>query len=130
MPVVISTDERRQWIWVRVTGALTIEDTLAIIRTARAPVDRRMWPLFIDASGATTTMSDADVETAVAEVRVAAGQGPRGHVALVSSDDQLFDRLLLYETLCADAGIRLIRVFRKHADAEKWLEILSAARHF
>ena len=89
-----------------------------------------MWPLFIDASGATTTMSDADVETAVAEVRVAAGQGPRGHVALVSSDDQLFDRLLLYETLCADAGFRLIRVFRKHADAEKWLEIMSAARHF
>jgi hypothetical protein len=35
---------------------------------------------------------------------------------------------LLYEARCAEAGVRVIRIFRKLEDAERWLEIVSAAR--
>jgi hypothetical protein len=63
-------------------------------------------------------------------VREAKAQGPRGHVAIVAPDDVLYARMLLYEAGCADAGVRVIRVFRQRADAERWLDIVSAARHF
>jgi hypothetical protein len=38
--------------------------------------------------------------------------------------------MLLYEAGCADVGVRVIRVFRHLPDAERWLEIVSAARHY
>jgi hypothetical protein len=52
----------------------------------------------------------------------------RGHVAIVASDDAIYNGMLRYETGCAVAGIRVIRVFRQLPDAERWLEIVSAAR--
>jgi hypothetical protein len=130
MAVTIELDTRRHWVRVRISSELTLDDALGIIRTARAPIERRMWPLLVDATGASTSMGEADIDRAAAEARRAAQQGPRGHVALVADTDPLYARLLLYETRLAEAGIRLIRVFRQKQDAEQWLEILSAARHF
>jgi hypothetical protein len=37
--------------------------------------------------------------------------------------------MLLYEAKCAEMGVRLIRVFRQSDDAERWLDIVSAARN-
>ena len=71
-----------------------------------------------------------DIEQAVAAVRQVAQQGDRGHVAVVADDDLLFRRMLLYETSCAAAGVRIIRVFQERPDAECWLEAVSAARHY
>jgi hypothetical protein len=131
VPITLSELRPRGWLIATASGSLTLEEVLAFVRTARAGNDRRMMPLLFDARGATTEMSEADVEQAVAAVRhVAQQQGDRGHVAVVAEDTLLFRRMLLYETSCAAAGIRIIRVFRQRPDAECWLEAVCAARHY
>ena len=55
--------------------------------------------------------------------------GPRGHVALVAGDNRFYALLLMYEIQCAEIGVRFIRVFRQRLDAERWLDVMSAARN-
>jgi hypothetical protein len=55
--------------------------------------------------------------------------GMRGHVAIAALDEEVFTGMLHYETRCAEIGVRGIRVFRLLADAEHWLEVVSAARN-
>ncbi|HWF84146.1 MAG TPA: hypothetical protein VG222_04850 [Vicinamibacterales bacterium] len=129
MPIDLARDERRQWLIAAATGILTIEEILEFMQVARSSVDARMMPLLFDARGASTTATDADVDRAVAIVRNLNRHGPRGHVALVADTDRLFGLMLRYETGCAAIDVRIIRVFRQRADAERWLEIVSAARH-
>ena len=35
----------------------------------------------------------------------------------------------MYEIQCAEIGVRFIRVFRHRLDAERWLDVMSAARN-
>jgi hypothetical protein len=131
MPLDVVFDDARKWVVVRAAGTIGIGEVLQLIQTARADVEHRMWPMLFDARAATTTATVEDVERAVDVVRDAvAMHGPRGHVALVAPDEVFYERLLLYETRCAEAGVKVIRAFRRLADAERWLEIVSAARHF
>ena len=116
---------------MRASGEVTLADVLTLIQTARSDFERRTWPMLFDARTAVTMATEQDVEEAVAAVeRAVRTQGPRGHVALVADDDVLYARMLLYEARCAEVGVRVIRAFRKLADAERWLEIVAAARHF
>jgi len=129
--VVVKRDQRRKWVVVRVTGELTLAEILKLIHTARADIEYRMWPMLFDARAATTAVTEQEIEQAVEVVRQATlKEGVRGAVAIVADDDQLYSRTLLYETRCAEIGVRLIRVFRQADDAMRWLEIMSAARHF
>jgi hypothetical protein len=76
-------------------------------------------------------MTATDIEKAVFAVRaVSAREQQRGHVAIVADDEALFQWLLAYETRCAEFGVRVIRAFRQLDEAERWLEIVSAARDF
>jgi len=130
MPIDVVEDHSRSWIVARATGTVSLQEVLVFVRTVRAPVERRMLPLLFDARGATTDATDTEVMEAVALVRdTVARSGARGDVALIADDDRLFDRMLLYETRCAEAGIRSIRVFRQAADAERWLHVVSAAHN-
>jgi hypothetical protein len=86
-------------------------------------------PMLFDASSATTSMTEADVTSAVDVARRANSSGPGGHVAMVAGEDRFYTLLLLYEIQCAEAGVRSIRVFRQRGDAERWLEVMSAARN-
>jgi hypothetical protein len=130
-PVPLRVDcNDRGWVVVYGSGCLTIDEMVNLIRTVRAEIAQRMTPMLVDARDATTSATDEDMQRAVAAVREAKAQGPRGHVAIVAPDDVLYARMLLYEAGCADAGVRVIRVFRQRADAERWLDIVSAARHF
>jgi hypothetical protein len=131
VPLEVVRDERRRWIVVRATGCVTLGEVLQLIQTARADLEYRMWPMLFDAQSSTTDATERDVEDAVDVVRRAVEtQGRRGHVALLSGDDVFYARMLLYEARCADVGVRVIRAFRQRNDAERWLEIVSAARHF
>jgi len=129
VPIHVVRDPHSQWLVATATGVISIDMVLELLRTARAPIERRMMPMLFDASSATTSMTDADVTSAVAVVRRAGSAGPRGHVAMVAGDDRFFTLLLMYEVQCAEAGIRSIRVFRQRGDAERWLEVMSAARN-
>jgi hypothetical protein len=129
VPITVAHDASRRWLRARASGSLSIDQAAEFLRTARAPVELRMWPLLFDARGCTTSMTAADVAKAVAIVRKVAEQRQRrAHVALVADDDQLYGWFLDYETRCAELGVRVIRVFRQFEDAERWLEIVSAAR--
>jgi hypothetical protein len=129
--VAFRYDQSRKWVIVRASGVLGIDEVLRLIATARNDVAYRMWPMMFDARSATTTATEADIETAVQAVTEAMrSEGPRGHVALVADDDLLYERMLLYESRCADSGVRLIRAFRNSDEAERWLDIVSAARYF
>jgi ribosomal protein L12E/L44/L45/RPP1/RPP2 len=131
VPLTVHFDHRRRWVLVRGTGAITADEILSVIRTARTSVEHQMWPMLVDALEATTTMTDEDIEAAVEAVRQAiATGGRRGHVAIAADDDGLYARMLLYETRCAEIGAPVIRVFRRSDDAAHWLEIMSAARNF
>jgi len=130
MPIEVSRDEQRHWLTARATGVLTFDETATFLTTVRAPIELRMWPLLFDARGCTTNMNEADVERAVDIVRAVAQRQRRAHVAIVADADELYRWLLLYETKAAEAGVRIIRIFRQRADAERWLGIVSEAREW
>jgi len=129
VPITVTHDLPRRWLLARAAGSLSIDDVTEFIRTQRAPLELRMWPLIFDARSCTTTMTAADVDQAVEVVRrVSEQRQQRAHVALVADDDRLYGWFLDYETRCAAIGVRIIRVFWQYEDAERWLEIVSAAR--
>jgi hypothetical protein len=131
VPITVEYDSKRGWLVAQIAGTLNRDEMLAFLQTARASTERRMTPLLVDARGATTDMTDDDLDRAVAVVDAAARHtGLRGHVAIVSDDDCLFDWMLRYETKCAEVGVRIIRVFRQAGDAERWLEAVAAVRNF
>lgn len=128
VPVTVERDLSRQWLRARANGTIAIADVTEFLRTVRAPIEMRMWPLVFDARGCRTSMTPAEVDLAVDVVRKVAEQRQRrAHVALVADDDAFYRWLLDYETRCSMLGVRVIRVFRQIEDAERWLEIVSAA---
>jgi hypothetical protein len=130
VPITVERDNRRRWLRATGTGNLRLDELLTFLRTARAGEELRMWPMVFDGMRATTGMTEADAARAVAAVIAAvAASGPRAHVAVITNDDPLYGWMLAYETRCAAAGIRLIRVFRQMDDGERWLDIVSAARN-
>ena len=132
VPIALDRDNLRRQLMARVTGVLTIYETLEFLQTARADPAVETWPLIFDTRGATTTITPEEVEAAVAlvdEIRRASTIS-RGHVAILADDDRLYARMLLYETLLNEIGIRSVRAFRQAAAAERWLDIMHAARYF
>ena len=116
----------------RVTGVLSIHEALQFLRTATADAAIETWPLLFDTSGATTSITPEEIESAVAvvdEIR-RTSTIPRGHVAIIADDNLLYARMLLYETLLNEIGIRTVRAFRQADAAERWLDIMHAARYF
>ncbi len=131
MAIVLDEDQPRRRLVATASGILTGEDVLQFLRTARASLDRQQWPLLFDARGVTTTLGEPDLAAAVGVVEAAMNRGEaRAHVALVADDDVLYAWFLRYEMRCNEIGVRVIRTFRQRADAERWLEILSGARHY
>ena len=130
MPITVEHDLQRKWLVATATGSITIDEVVELLQTARASVELRMWPMLFHGVSATTSMTDEDVDRAVAIVGTAiATTGARAHVALVAGDDRFYAWLLRYEIKCAEVGVRFIRVFRQRPDAEQWLAVMSAARN-
>jgi hypothetical protein len=129
MPIACVRDERRRWLLARATEALCLDELTDFLRTARAKAEDRMWPMLVDARACRTIMTEVDVDAAVAIVRAVAGRKERrAHVTIAADDTALSRWFLLYEARCAEAGVRVIRIFRQLEDAERWFEIVSAAR--
>ena len=131
MAIALERDEKKCWLRATATGVLTLDDLTTFIRTARSSDELHMWPLIFNGDDATTDMKDEDVDGVVDIVMQAiAMTGMRAHVAVATADNRLFRWMLLYEERCAERGARFMRVFRQQPDAERWLEIVSDARHF
>jgi len=131
VPLTPDFNDRRRRILVRGTGVIRFDEVVALLSTARADVEHRMWPMLVDAAGATTDITESDVDRLAELVRKAVQtQGMRGLVAIAASDDTLYARMLSYETKCAAHGINVIRIFRQADDAGRWLDIVGAARNY
>jgi hypothetical protein len=129
--VTVTRDEKRGWLDVRASGTFDIDEALRLVATARGAVENRMVPMLFDAREVRGPLPDDDVERAVQAVqKTVQEKGLRGHVAIVALDDEIYNGMFHYETRCAEVGVRVIRVFRLRADAERWLEIVSGARNF
>ena len=131
MPIALERDQHRRRLMARVTGVLSIHEALVFLRQTLADPAIETWPLMFDTRGSTTNMTPEDVETVVATVDEIRRRStiPRGHVAIVADDDRMYARMLLYETLLVEIGIRSVRAFRQWDAAERWLEIMDA-RYF
>ena len=49
MPIGLVRDERRKWLRAHASGLVSIEDVTDFLRSARANINDRMWPLMVDA---------------------------------------------------------------------------------
>jgi hypothetical protein len=132
VPIALDRDNHRCQLMARVTGVLTIYETLEFLHTARADPAVETWPLLFDTRGATTSMTPEEVEAAVAVVDAIRRSSTiaRGHVAIIADDDRLYARMVLFETLLNEIGVRSVRAFRQSAAAERWLSIMRAGAVF
>jgi len=132
VPIELRVDVAARRLYAKASGVLTLLDCLTFVKTARAPVERRDWPMLFDAMDATTTEGEASIDQLVDEIIKMAAQepGPRAYVALAAGDDALYRLMLYYEARLTDASIRVVRVFRQVADAQRWLDTMTAARRF
>jgi hypothetical protein len=131
VPLTPVFDDSRRRIAVRGTGVIRFDEVVELIASARADVVHRTWPMRVDATDATTDITESDVDRLVVLVRTAVEtQGERGLVAIAADDDNLYARMLAYETQCSAHGINVIRVFREVADADRWLDVVGAARNY
>jgi hypothetical protein len=132
VPIALGRDNLRRQLMARVTGVLTIYEALESLQAARADPAVETWPLIFDTRGATTSITREEVEAAVAVVDAIRHTSTisRGYVAIIADDDRLYARMLLYETLLNEIGIRSVRAFRQSGAAERWLDIMSGGEAF
>ena len=89
----------------------------------------QMWPMLCDLRNASSRMTDADVDAAVDASAVRSRRAARALTSPSSPPPTACIDGLSYETKCAEAGVRIMRVFRQFPDAERWLDVVSAARN-
>jgi hypothetical protein len=129
VPITVDRDTRRNWLIATATGVISVDQVIHLLRTARSSLELQMWPMLFDATDATTSMTDDDIDRVIEVVQRSLPAGPRGHAAVVAGDNRFYSLLLTYEIKCAAIGVRFIRVFRQRDDGERWLQVMSAARH-
>lgn len=81
MTISLGRDPNGRWLVARVTDELRLDEAVEFVRTARSG-EGRYAALLFDARGATTTMTEADVDRMVDEVAaVVRTSGIREHAA-------------------------------------------------
>jgi hypothetical protein len=127
VPIAVEHDERRRWIIAIASGVLTLADVITLIRTARASVEYRMWPMLVDAQTATTDMTEADVERTVEAIQ----RGSSRRTAGTRRAGGARRYRLRAPAAVRDAlrGHRHAKRPRQRPDAERWLALLSGARN-
>jgi hypothetical protein len=129
MPITYERDDERCRIQVRLSGAVTVEDLLAIV-DRQAAESTWHYSLCYDARHITK-----QAESTVDEVRrvlhhtvqTSARCGERGPVAIITDHPADYNIVRMYAALSAPQRIT-VEVFRDPADAIRWLDYVGAAR--
>jgi hypothetical protein len=79
----------------------------------------------LDLSGQTTNMSEGEIHALAEKRKQIAAQIKAGPTAVVATDDVFFGMFRMFDMLTDE--IRPLRVFRKKAEAEAWLDSLKGA---
>jgi hypothetical protein len=125
MPISTETDDARGWVMTRTVGDVTLPELQAHLdEEERLRALGR--PELIDAIGATTDVTSAQVRTLVHNANAILHGGAVGPTAIVADDDVAFGMARMYQLLAELDGIS-VGVFRNRADAKCWLSIVDGA---
>ena len=120
MPIRYELDDLKRRIMVTVVGLFRTDDILAIMARQRA---EHTWTYAIlyDLRGMTGEPTIAELRQLMSEAaELRQGEGPRGPVALLATDEVLYTRLCTYAAL-GRATTLTIDVFRDEDNADRWL---------
>jgi hypothetical protein len=126
MPIRYELDDLRRCVVVTIEGAFQRDDVLAIMARQRA---EHTWTygILYDLRGMTGEPTVAELRQLMSEAaELRHGEGPRGPVALLATDQALYGRLCTYAALGRSTTLT-IAVFRDRGNAERWLTAQSKA---
>jgi hypothetical protein len=119
--VTYARDDVHRRIVVTITGEAHTADVLGVIERQVAD-DAWQYGMLYDSREDTSAPSSADLRAVVDVVgRHIAQLGPRGPVAIVTSQPMNYGMARMYSTLGEPVHIN-VEVFRELADAEAWLD--------
>jgi hypothetical protein len=125
MPVTHEIDRERDLLRTRATGLVTFDDLDRHITMEEADHALGLAEL-LDARGATTDISRADVQRLVYRTDALVRKGRFGALAIVTDDDVAYGMARMYQILCEELPVR-IGVFRLLEPALAWLGASSGA---
>jgi len=120
MPIRYELDDLHRRIVVTAQGPFETNDILAITARQRA---EHTWTygILYDLRGMTGEPAVADLQQLMSEAaELRQGEGPRGPVALLATDQALYGRLCTYAALGRSTTLT-VEVFRDSDEAEQWL---------
>ena len=122
MAISVVRDDECRRLTATATGELAFPELLLFLGTVRTG-ELEQYTLLFDATGATTAISSAEIAALADRVRTIKIQtGLRAPAALVAKADALFGLMRMYETLCENVGVDVIRAFRTVEAASEWLD--------
>jgi hypothetical protein len=124
MPIRYSTDPVNQRLITRADGTVTFQDITAHLdlEQRNRDLDR---PELIDARGATTDLTAAQVRQLAQRAADMLRLVELGPTAIVTTDDVLYGMARMYSVLAEGVGATA-EVFRDMESATKWLNRISA----
>src|ERR1700687_4985156 len=122
MPIRYERNDSRRRMVVTMKGAFQTDDVLAIMARQRVE-DTWSYGILYDLRGMTGEPTVADLRQLMSEAATRRhGEGPRGPVALVATDQALYGRLCTYAALGRSTTLT-VEVFRDVDKAEEWLTV-------
>jgi hypothetical protein len=122
MPIEYEIDAARRLIRTRCIGPLRLAEVVAHLRgleTDPGVPDRP--DVLLDFSELTSFPDHEQVHSVAREVRALSPKIAWQNLAIVAPRDLAFGIARMFEMI-SEPSFRATRVFRKHADAERWIE--------
>jgi len=120
MPINYSIDPRSGWLLARAKGKLTFQEIDAHLDIEQRNRDLHR-PELIEAIGATTNVSAAEIRRLVQRAASMLRVVELGPTAIVTNNDVLYGMARMYSILAEGAGVHA-DVFRDTRSANLWLQ--------
>jgi hypothetical protein len=119
MPIYYRIDEARRRVYSRCEDVVTFEDFRAHMNAEEGSPAASYGEIF-DCSGAKTNLTREQIRTLAAEREAVAERREPAPVAVVATDNDLFEMLQIFDMLTEQ--IRPMQVFPNVQAAEQWLD--------
>ena len=118
MTVTYDRDDDKRRIIIRISGPFDLAAALDMV--AHLALDGWSYSILYDTDHLTSTPTMNELQTIVDRVQIMTAQRPRGPVAIVSSNETVYQMAQVYATRLG--GKVNIAVFQSIDDARKWLD--------
>jgi hypothetical protein len=122
MPFDFSVDHVRRRVNIIASDPLSVDDVLAVLD--RQAAQGWTYAVLHDATGTKWVPSAGEVVRILGYIRTTSRRlgKPRGPVAFVASNEELFGMARMYSRLGADDHLLKVQVFTDRVKAENWLD--------